>query len=116
MVLFFEFWITVFKLLAIVIIVLPILGLLFPKFPTWKLSNFLKFLFVFSKAIFAFQTTLTLFSIIILKDAFCVKEFYVLCPTKILNLILLKVCKCMKTFTIVFIVLMYIVSRLDLKS
>ena len=32
-------------MLAIVIIALPILGLLFPKNPTWKLSNFMKFLF-----------------------------------------------------------------------
>ena len=28
------------------IIALPIAGLLFPKNPTWKLSNFLKFLFL----------------------------------------------------------------------
>ena len=44
MVLFF--WITIFKILAIVIIALPILGLLFPKNPTWKLSNFMKFLLI----------------------------------------------------------------------
>ena len=47
MVLFFKFWITIFKIFAIVIIALPISGLLFPKNPTWKLSNFLKFLFCF---------------------------------------------------------------------
>ena len=50
MVLFFEFLITIFKILAIVIIALPISGLLFPKNPTWKLSNFLKFLFFFGPA------------------------------------------------------------------
>ena len=32
-------------MLAIVIIALPISGLLFPKNPTWKLLNFMKFLF-----------------------------------------------------------------------
>ena len=49
MVLFFEFLITIFKILAIVIIALPISGLLFPKNPTWKLSNFLKFLFNYKR-------------------------------------------------------------------
>ena len=43
----FWVWITIFKILAIVIIVLPISALLFPKNPTWKLSNFLKFLFFY---------------------------------------------------------------------
>jgi len=33
-------------MLAIVIIALPISGLLFPKNPTWKLLNFMKFLFI----------------------------------------------------------------------
>ena len=44
-----NIWITIFKIFAIVIIALPISGLLFPKNPTWKLSNFLKFLFSFFK-------------------------------------------------------------------
>ena len=61
MVLFF--WITIFKILAIVIIALPISGLLFPKNPTWKLSNFLKFLLSFQLE--KLETSLTRFVIVL---------------------------------------------------